>query len=247
MSYDIFAHYYDEIMDQSVYDSWLLYVEKYTAGKSGLDIMELACGTGKIAVDLAKKGHQVTGVDLSDEMLSLAYNRMQEEGVKLSVAVGDMRSLESMGDFDVVTCFSDSLCYMSDEAEVAEVFQSVSRNLGPGGVFLFDVHSMHQVNDVFPGYQYIYQDETGAFLWESFAGDAANSVEHDLTFFVGSQSNPELFERHSEYHRERTYPLEVYKRLLEEAGFTDVTATAEFGEADVRDDSPRWFFACKKA
>ena len=84
MSYDIFAHYYDEIMDQSVYDSWLLYVEKYTAGKSGLDIMELACGTGKIAVDLTKKGHQVTGVDLSDEMLSLAYNRMQEEGVKLS-------------------------------------------------------------------------------------------------------------------------------------------------------------------
>ena len=51
MSYDIFAHYYDEIMDQSVYDSWLLYVEKYTAGKSGLDIMELACGTGKIAVE----------------------------------------------------------------------------------------------------------------------------------------------------------------------------------------------------
>ena len=75
----------------------------------------------------------------------------------------------------------------------------------------------------------------------------SNSVEHDLTFFVGSQSNPELFERHSEYHRERTYPLEVYKRLLEEAGFTDVTATAEFGEADVCDDSPRWFFACKKA
>ena len=34
---------------------------------------------------------------------------------------------------------------------------------------------------------------------------------------------------------------------FEEAGFTDVTATAEFGEADVRDDSPRWFFACKKA
>ena len=187
MSYDIFAHYYDEIMDQSVYDSWLLYVEKYTAGKSGLDIMELACGTGKIAVDLAKKGHQVTGVDLSDEMLSLAYNRMQEEGVTLSLAVGDMRSLEPMGDFDVVTCFSDSLCYMSDEAEVSEVFQSVSRNLGPGGVFLFDVHSMHQVNDVFPGYQYIYQDETGV-LWESLA---MSTVSARLTF-VGSQSNPEL-------------------------------------------------------
>lgn len=52
---------------------------KNTQPKSGLDIMELACGTGKIAVELAKKGHQVTGVDLSDEMLSLAYNRMQKK------------------------------------------------------------------------------------------------------------------------------------------------------------------------
>ena len=52
MSYDIFAHYYDEIMDQSVYDSWLLYVEKYTAGKSGLDIMELV----KLQWSWRKKG-----------------------------------------------------------------------------------------------------------------------------------------------------------------------------------------------
>lgn len=247
MSYDIFAHYYDEIMDQSVYDSWLLYVEKYTAGKSALNIMELACGTGKIAVELAKKGHQVTGVDLSDEMLSLAYNRMQEESVRLALAVGDMRSLEPMGDFDVVTCFSDSLCYMSDENEVAQVFQSVNRNLGDGGVFLFDVHSLHQVNNVFPGYQYIYQDEEGAFLWESFAGDAENSVEHDLTFFVDSPGNPGLFERHTEYHRERTYPLDVYQRILAETGFTDIAVTAEFGVSEVREDSPRWFFACRKA
>jgi ubiquinone/menaquinone biosynthesis C-methylase UbiE len=246
MSFQIFAHYYDEIMDQSVYDSWLRYVEKYTNGEKGLNLMDLACGTGKIAVQLAKKGHHVTGIDLSDEMLAVAYNRMLEEKTTLTLAVGDMRALEPMGDYDVITCFSDSLCYLANEEEVLSAFKGVSENLSDTGIFLFDVHSLYQVNEVFPGYQYIYQDEKGAFLWESFEGESENSVEHDLTFFVATEANPELFERYAEYHRERTYPLAVYRRLLQEAGFSDVTVTADFGDAEVAEDSKRWFFACKK-
>lgn len=247
MSYQIFAHYYDEIMDQSVYDSWLRYVERHTNGEIGLNLMDLACGTGKIAVQLAKKGHHVTGIDLSDEMLAIAYNRMLEENVTLTLAVGDMRALEPMGAYDVITCFSDSLCYMADESEMLAAFKSVASNLADTGVFLFDVHSLYQVNEVFPGYQYIFQDEKGAFLWESFAGETENSVEHDLTFFVSSEGNSELFERYTEYHLERTYSLDVYKQLLQEAGFNTISVTADFGDSEVSSDSKRWFFYCRKA
>lgn len=71
---------------------------------------------------------------------------------------------------------------MREENDLKAVFEGVYANLKDEGVFLFDVHSLHQVNNVFPGYQYIHQDEDDVFLWESFEGDLENSVEHLLTF-----------------------------------------------------------------
>ena len=70
------------------------------------------------------------------------------------------------------------------ESDLLQVFEGVHRNLSEGGTFLFDVHSLFQMDHVFPGYQYIYQEESEVFLWESFIGDYDHSVEHVLTFFV---------------------------------------------------------------
>lgn len=246
MSYNIFPRFYDKVMDQSVYGEWLSFVDRKTAPNETLEILELACGTGIIAVELAKKGHRVTGLDLSEEMLTLAYERKENEQVPLMLVEGDMRELEIYGSFDLVTCFSDSLCYLTEEEELYQAFSGVARNLKDDGLFLFDVHSLHQMNEVFPGYQYIYQDEEDAFLWESFAGEKPDSVEHVLTFLVRQDEEEELFERVQELHVERTYSLAVYKRLLERAGFQSVEVTADFGRSEIHADTARWFFSCRK-
>lgn len=244
MSYQIFSRFYDKVMDQSVYRDWLSFVEQ-NSHKSTLKILELACGTGKIAVDLAKAGHDVTGFDLSNEMLSLAYERMEEENVRLLLLEGDMREIGEIGSFDTVTCFSDSLCYLTEEKDLLRVFQGVFNNLNEKGSFLFDVHSLYQMNEIFPGYQYIYQDEDDVFLWESFEGEKENSVEHMLTFFVSQKDG--LFERIHEFHEERTYSIPVLKSLLQTAGFQDIEVQADFGRSPLVEDTPRWFFTCRKA
>lgn len=244
MSYHIFSHFYDKVMDQSVYNDWLSFVQLHHEENKTLEIMELACGTGIIAVQLAKQGHTVTGVDLSSEMLALANERMINEDVKIMLVESDMRELEVLGQYDLVTCFSDSLCYLTDELDLVRVFENVYHNLKEDGLFLFDVHSLYQMNEVFPGYQYIYQDEEGAFLWESYALDEPDSVEHVLTFFVPQENG--LFEQLQEVHEERSFPLEVYKQLLRQVGFRDVQVTADFGEETLDETTPRWFFTCKK-
>ncbi|NLB99281.1 MAG: class I SAM-dependent methyltransferase [Lactobacillales bacterium] len=244
MSYHIFSYFYDKVMDQSVYDDWMAFINKYQPADKNLEILELACGTGQIAVQLAKRGHDVTGFDLSEDMLVLANERMQEENVSFELLQGDMRELADIGHFDVCTCFSDSLCYLREENDLKAVFEGVYANLKDEGVFLFDVHSLHQVNNVFPGYQYIHQDEDDVFLWESFEGDLENSVEHLLTFFVENEDGS--FNRLQELHEERVFEIAVYKKLLIDAGFKSVALTADFGRESVSETSPRWFFACKK-
>ncbi|MGP6138885.1 MULTISPECIES: class I SAM-dependent DNA methyltransferase [unclassified Jeotgalibaca] len=244
MSYQIFSYFYDKVMDQSVYDDWMAYIEKYRPNATGLDILELACGTGQVAVQLAKAGHHVTGFDLSEDMLVLAQERMTTEGVAFELLQGDMRELADIGQYDVCTCFSDSLCYLSEESDLEAVFEGVYANLNKDGLFLFDVHSLFQVDHVFPGYQYIYQDEKDVFLWESFEGETAHSVEHLLTFFVENEDGS--FKRLQELHEERVFEIKIYKKLLEKAGFKKVEITADFGREAVTETSPRWFFACQK-
>ena len=244
MSYQIFSYFYDKVMDQSVYDDWMAYIKKYQPEDKNLEILELACGTGQVAVQLAKRGHEVTGFDLSEDMLVLANERMTAEKVSFELLQGDMRELADIGQFDVCTCFSDSLCYLREENDLKAVFEGVHANLKADGLFLFDVHSLYQVNNVFPGYQYIYQEEDDVFLWESFEGDLENSVEHLLTFFVENEDGS--FNRLQELHEERVFEIAVYKKLLTEAGFQSVELTADFGRKNVSETSPRWFFACKK-
>ncbi len=231
-------------MDQSVYQDWLSFVNRYQKERESLKIMELACGTGKVAVQLAHDGHKVTGVDLSDDMLAIAYDLMQEEEVHLQLVQADMRELDEIDSFDMVTCFSDSLCYLFEEEELEQVFQGVYQNLAEGGTFLFDVHSLYQMNDVFPGYQYIYQDEDEVFLWESFSLEEENAVEHMLTFFVANEDG--RFERLQEVHEERSFPIEVYQTLLEKVGFKDVQVMADFGRASIDETTTRWFFSAEK-
>jgi 2-polyprenyl-3-methyl-5-hydroxy-6-metoxy-1,4-benzoquinol methylase len=120
LNYEIFARVYDTVMDSSLYEKWLKFVKCNL--ESQRNILELACGTGNLAIALANEGYQVTGFDLSEEMLSEAYQRALQEEVNVQWVQGDMRNLSQIGTYDVVTCFSDSICYMEDEQQVQQVF-----------------------------------------------------------------------------------------------------------------------------
>lgn len=144
--------------------------------------MELACGTGALAVEFAKAGFDVTGLDLSEEMLMIASQRAEQEDTPIQLVEGDMLDLTDVGTYEAITCYSDSICYMEDEQSVQQVFDGVYNSLRDDGVFMFDVHSTYQIDEVFPDYSYHYQTDEFAFLWESYQGEVPHSIEHFLTF-----------------------------------------------------------------
>lgn len=242
MAYETFAFVYDEVMDTSLYQRWLEFSLRHLGERK--EILELACGTGALAVEFAKEGFDVTALDLSEEMLMIASERAIDAEVPIQFVAGDMLDLSDIGTYQAITCFSDSICYMQNEMDVQQVFDGVYQILEEDGRFIFDVHSTYQMDEVFPAYSYHYQTEEFAFLWDSYRGEEPHSIEHFLTFFVEDAEGH--FIREDELHQEKTYPLETYLILLENAGFSQVETYADFIDSEPNEKSRRWFFVCHK-
>ena len=221
-----------------MYDQWLDFVEQELPKTTG-QILDLACGAGRLAVMLAQNGYQVSGVDLSEEMLALAEMHAREADLAIPFMQGNMLDLSALGQYSAVTCFADSFCYLQDEAQVLQAFKEVYQHLENDGKFIFDVITPYQTDEVYPGYMYNYTTEDQAFIWSSFTDEFEHSAVHELTFFVWNEALAS-YERVSEIHHERTYELEVYQRLLTQAGFKDITVS------ELTLETTRWFFSCHK-
>lgn len=230
-------------MDDTLYQKWLTFSE-YFLPQEKTEILELACGTGALACEFAKKGHQVTGLDLSEEMLTVAYNRSIEEQVSVNWLVGNMLDLDDSVKYRAITCFSDSLCYMKGAQEIQQVFDGVYNALTDDGVFIFDVHSTYKIDEVFPNYSFHENEEDFAFLWDSYPGEKKHSIVHELTFFVKNEAGQ--FDRFDEIHQERTYEIDYLLMMLESSGFLNVQVFADFEIQVPKPNSERLFFVCKK-
>lgn len=242
MIYTTFAQLYDKLMDPQMYRDWVSYFDRYEFEKNS-NILDLACGSGRFAVEIAKKGYDVTGFDLSEEMLSLAYQHSYEENIELTLVAGDMQDLSGLEKYNVVTCFADSLCYLTNKRILKNAFREVKQHLKKDGVFLFDVITPYKTDKIYPGYMYNYSDDEQTFVWTTYLGEYEHSVEHDLTFFIFDESI-NAYKKVNELHKERTYELRDYIELLKEAGFNQIEVSAEFGREDIEKQTERWFFKC---
>lgn len=243
MNYETFAAVYDAIMDDSLYDLWEAFTLRHLP-KETKTILELACGTGDLAIRLQKRGYEVTGLDLSQDMLTMADEKAFDAKEELQWVQGDMRDLRGIGEFQSVTCYSDSLCYLQSEPDMQQTFDEVYQVLAENGCFLFDVHSVYQVEEGFKDYSFHDQTDDFAFLWDSYPGKETHSVEHFLTFFVKDQD--ETFVRKDELHQERTYEIKDYLRMLENAGFSNVEVYGDFTDEKPTETTKRLFFVAHK-
>ena len=105
-NYQKFAEVYDAIMDDSLYDKWTDFSLRHFP-KNKKKLLELACGTGIQSVRFSQAGFDVTGLDLSEEMLDVARQRAKEAGEAINFKQGNMLDLSQAGQYDLVTCYSD--------------------------------------------------------------------------------------------------------------------------------------------
>src|SRR5262245_12516490 len=114
-------------------------LEKALGVPAGAKVLDVPCGNGRLALDLAGRGYRMTGIDLAAEYIEGAKRQSAEKGLAVDWRQGDMRHLPFSAEFDAAYCFGNSFAYF-DDAGNASFLESVARSLKPGGRFILDTY-----------------------------------------------------------------------------------------------------------
>lgn len=144
-TYKRFSYYYDDAISEIDYSLWLEFIEPYLKKDSA--ILDLACGSGTLAILLKLKGYDVEGLDLSDSIIEIAREKSKINHLHIPYYVMNMTDFSLDKKYDVITCFFDSINFLASEAEVKRLFDSVKKHLKKDGLFICDVFSMEMLNE----------------------------------------------------------------------------------------------------
>jgi SAM-dependent methyltransferase len=245
-AYGEFALFYDQLMQDAPYERWMAWFEEALVRYQlqPRHIADLGCGTGTLSHAFFEQGFKVTGVDLSEEMLVIAESKREGHSPRLRFLCQDLRDLYLPEPCDIAVSFCDSLNYLTDGADLRAVFARTKAALRPGGVFLFDVHSVYKLREKL-GQNVFYEvgDEV-SYIWQSRYDEETTTVEYDITFFALEEEEG-LYRRFHEVHRQRAYEADLLRDLLHAAGFHTVEVYADFGWDVPTNHSERLFFVAK--
>jgi len=209
-------------------------------------LLDVACGEGSFAVAMEQQGYQVTGVDQSQGMIDLACARAGEAEVGVNFIVEDMRNLSFKDDFDLVTCFFDSMNYLLTIKDLWDAIRCAFEALKPGGLYIFDMNTIYGLAVDWMREKTYVQNEADDFIEihrQEF--DYENLVATmEITIF---KQKGDLWERIDETHQERGYPIVDVQFLLQETGFEIVDIFGSLSKRTaVTVNSPRVWFVSRK-
>ncbi|HZG66635.1 MAG TPA: class I SAM-dependent methyltransferase [Herpetosiphonaceae bacterium] len=178
-------------------------------------MLDLACGTGTLALLMAEAGWEVTGLDASPAMLCEAHRKQQRAGAEVVLLQGDLRAFSVGEPFGLVTCCYDSLNYLLVEDDLRACVRAVAAALLPGGLFCFDLATEHFLRDYWCGVEEHHDDDYAYTITSSF-DEATGHSTLLLDGYVRDQAGREQPLR--ELHVERAHAVPVVERLLCDAG-----------------------------
>ncbi|MCC7493143.1 MAG: class I SAM-dependent methyltransferase [Fimbriimonadaceae bacterium] len=141
--FEVLAPFYDQVMARVPYAEWADYLElllRHWRGERG-DVLDLACGTGAVGLELARRGSRVVGVDLSRAMLREGRRKALAAGLDMRFVQQDLRALGCWAGFDLAVCLFDSLNYLLELDDLRQACRGTRLALRQGGLFIFDVNT----------------------------------------------------------------------------------------------------------
>lgn len=178
----------------------------------GSAILDLCCGDGRHTLSLARQGYQMTGLDLSMELLERARAAAEEQNLSVRWVHGDMRQLPFEQEFDAVINIFTSFGYLPNEDEDQKVLQQVEHVLKPGGLFLLETVYQPRVMRAFTPHGVTRYDD-GLIVVEERRIDPFGSRNevHISMFFPDGRRN-------EHYQSIRIYTLSELTRMLNIVG-----------------------------
>ena len=247
MMYDLLAPVYDEINKEVDYSRWADFIEKTIEQNKGFEeenlILDLGCGTGKMTLELARRGYDMTGVDNSSEMLDRASSEAANEGLNILWLLQDMREFELYGTVGVTVSCLDCMNHLTSAKDFKKCLSLVHNYLVPNGLFIFDVNGRGKFREVYADNSYVFETDSSMCIWQNSYNDKSGICGFYITLF--SELEDGSYEREDEVQKEKMYTVRSVKNMLSETGFEFVGAYADFDFSPATDDSHRIYIVAK--
>ncbi|MET4387998.1 SAM-dependent methyltransferase [Bradyrhizobium sp. F1.4.3] len=135
-----YAPWYDLLYEDKSYASEVDFVETRLRnhGVASGKVLDLGCGTGLHAIEFARRGWSVAGIDLSHEMIARAKSRAEQAGLGIPFRQGDACDAGPEHGFDAVVSLFHVASYQNDRERLEQLFRTAHAALKPGGIFFFD-------------------------------------------------------------------------------------------------------------
>jgi len=219
------------------------------AKKARGPVLELACGTGRLTLELARAGIDVTGLDISAPMLAQAREKAAKEGLKALLVKGDVRSFRLKRRFKLIFIPFNSMQHLADRSSLERFFASVRAHLAPGGRFILDVFNPH------PGFLVRDEEELlPVFCYKDPRGKEQILVEEQYSYDRAAQVSRITW--HYTRGRKRFASRKLNMRcffpqeldaLLHYNGFKMLRKYGDFDLSEFTADSPKQIVICRKA
>lgn len=243
-AYKALAASYDRLTNDVDYEAVVAFYNQILQreGVKPRTAVDLACGTGSVAILLAEQGLQVTAVDLSEDMLTVASQKASEMDNPPRFVCQSLQSLRLPRGVDLAVCALDSLDYITDPSDCAQAIARIYKALNPGGIFIFDVNTPEKLRSM-DGQVFLDEDDDVYCVWRGEFDENTNICSYGMDLF---QREGDSWYRSFEEHREYAYTQEQLTAFLKAAGFCRIEVYADRQFAAPRDGEQRIYFKARK-
>ena len=243
--YDNFSLVYDGLMYDADYKKRTAYLlklfKKY--GKKPTLLLDVACGTGGFSNELAQNGIEVIGIDMSEDMLSVAREKSAEMGLDILYLCQKAEELDLYGTVDGAVCCFDSLNHITDYSNFCKAIDRVSLFLEPDSLFIFDLNTQYKHKCVLGDNVFVIEKDDVYCVWANKYKEKNSIVDVSLDFFLEEDG---LYERFSEQFSERAYSSDEVAAALKNAGLQIVAIFDDLTENPLESNSERAIYVTRK-
>ena len=245
--YTAFAHVYDALMATVDYGAWAGHYRQLMRLAGVPDkgkCVECACGTGSLTLPLRRMGYQITGIDLSEDMIAAAMEKARNAGLNVPFVRQDMTRLSVPGRVHCVLATCDGVNYLADPGQAQAFFAAAYAALRPGGALIFDVSTPDKLARALGNQTLFSDDDEIAYIWRN-RYDEKNALVHlALSLFVRRPDG--AYARIEERQTQRAHGRRELRAWLSQAGFADVHFYGRQRLTPPRAGDDRWHVTARK-
>ena len=243
-AYNALADSYDRLTGDVPYEAVVDFYRQILRreGIAPRTAVDLACGTGSVAVLLAQAGMRVTAVDMSEQMLCIAQQKTQDMENPPFFVCQRLENLFLPKAVDLAVCALDSINYITNPDNCSKAIKRIYRALNPGGCFIFDVNTPYKLR-MMDDQVFLDEDENVYCVWRGEFDEQTNILSYAMDLF---QRQGSLWQRSFELHEEYAYTTEQLTQFLRDAGFTGIEVFADRRLEDPLGEEMRIYFKARK-